>query len=232
MQRRFGDREGAAFSLIGLADVARDQGDGARAREYAGESLEILRELHIQWMIGFALNTLAQAAYIVGDLLLASALIEESVTLFRGLNAYSSLAEILVTQGHILQAKGDSAAAYSALSEALRFAWAVGPRLFVAAALEGLASIDIGRGEAPRTVQLLATASELRVQIGTPVRPIEQVAVEEALATSRSILGADICATMWAKVQAQAPEHILSILPSVAAFDLPRIDEAGSTAPR
>ena len=61
------------------------------------ESLEILRGLGIQWMIGFALNTLPQAAYIEGDLGQAFALINESVALFRDLNAYSSLAEVLIT---------------------------------------------------------------------------------------------------------------------------------------
>ncbi len=221
MQHRFGDREGAAFSLIGLADVARDQSDAARVRKYGGESLAILRELRIQWMIGFALNTLAQAAYIDSDLAQASALIDESVTLFRNLNAYSSLAEVLITQGHILRAQGDAVAAYSALFEALRFAWAVDPRLFVAAALEGMARIDIARGEAQRTVQLLAVASGLRVQMGTPVRPVDQAGVGQALATARSTLSTDVFATVWQAAQAQPPEHILSILPSAPGFDVP-----------
>src|SRR5262249_45179533 len=63
MHRRFGDREGVALTLLGLADVARDQGDSARVREHGAESLAIFRELGIKWAIGFALNTLAQGAY-------------------------------------------------------------------------------------------------------------------------------------------------------------------------
>jgi len=220
MYRRFGEREGVAFSLVGLADVARDQGDAALVREYGAESLSILRELRIQWMLGFALNNLAQGAYLEGDLAQALALIDESVTLFRDLKAYSSLAEILITQGHILRAQGHAAAAYNTLSEALRYAWAVGPRLFVAASLEGLASIEIARGEAQRTVQLLATASALRVQMGTPVRPVDQAAVEQALASARSILDADVFAAVWEEAQAMPLEQILSTILSAAAFSI------------
>jgi predicted ATPase len=220
MYRRFGEREGVAFSLVGLADVARDKGDAALVREYGAESLSILRELRIQWMLGFALNNLAQAAYVAGDLAQALALIDESVTLFRDLKAYSSLAEILITQGQILRAQGHAAAAYNTLSEALRYAWAVGPRLFVAASLEGLASIEIARGEAQRTVQLLATASALRVQMGTPVRPVDQAAVEQALASARSILDADVFAAVWEEAQAMPLEQILSTIPSAAAFSI------------
>src|SRR5262249_33851313 len=160
----------------------------------------------------------AKAAYIDGELAQAFTLIDESVTLFRELKAYSSLAEVLITQGHILRAQGHTAAAYGALSEALRFAWAVGPRLFVAASLEGLASIEIARGEAQRTVQLLASASVLRAQMGTPVRPVDQAAVEQALTNARSTLGDDTFAAVWAEAQVMPLEQILSTIPSAASF--------------
>ena len=98
--------------------------------------------------------------------------------------------------------------------QASRFAWAVGPRLFVAAALESLASIGIARGEAQRAVQLLAVASELRVLMGTPVRPVDQGAVEQMLATTRSTLGSDVFASVCQEAQVQAAEHIINMLPS------------------
>ncbi len=218
MYRRFGEREGVAFSLAGLADVARDQGDAARVREYGAESVSILRELRIQWMLGFALNNLAQGAYVEGDLAQAFTLIDESVTLFRDLKAYSSLAEVLITQGHILRAQGHAAAANAALSEALRLAWAVGPRLFVAAALEGLASVVVAQGRAELAARLLAAASALRAQMGTPVRPVDHAAVEQVRATARSALGNDAFATAWAQAQALPLEQILSTIPSAASF--------------
>src|SRR5262249_57865239 len=102
--------------------------------------------------------------------------------------------------------------------EALRFAWAVGPRLFVAAALEGLATLEIARGEAQRTGQLLAAASALRVRMNTPVRPVDQATLEQALATARSMPGDKAFAAVETEAQSLPVEQILRTIPSVTAF--------------
>ena len=213
-----GDQSSEAFALIGLGDVARDQGDSAGVRVYCEPSLAILRELGMQWAIGFALNNLALAAYYERDLERASALIRESVAQFRAILADTCLAEVLITLGTILWAQGDAAAAYDALTEALRFARAVGPRLFAALALEGLASVVVSQGYAELAAQSLAGASALRAQMRTPVRPVDRADVERALAAARSALGEDAFAAVWAEAQAQSLEQILSALPSVAMF--------------
>ena len=148
------------------------------------ESLAILRDLRIQWALGFALTTLARAAYIDGDLGRACALIDESVGLFRDLKAYSSLAEVRITQVYIVRTQGDVTAASRTMAEALRLAWAVGPRLMVAA-LEGLASVQVAQGHVQLATHLLAAATTLRVRMGTPVRPVDQITVEQTLSTAR-----------------------------------------------
>src|SRR5262249_59261323 len=66
--RASGDRVSMALVLLGLGDVARDQGDDAGVREYCEPSLAIFRESGMRWAIGFALNNLALAAYVEGDL--------------------------------------------------------------------------------------------------------------------------------------------------------------------
>jgi len=136
----------------------------------------------------------------------AFALADESVSLFRGLQADGSLAEVLITLGHVLRAQGALPEARQALTEALRLAWSVGPRLMVAGALEGLASVEAQQGQTPLAVQLLSAASALRVQMGTPVRPADQSAVEGALAGARVILGDNAFADVWSKAQAQPLE--------------------------
>lgn len=191
-----GDRASVGFALIGLADVARDQGDAAGVHDYGEQALTILRELGVQWAIGFALNTLALGAYAEGDLTRALTLIRESEALFRGLQADASLAEVLITLGKIVQAHGDD----------------------VAAALEGLASVVVDQEHAELAARLLAAASALRVQMGTPVRPVDHAGVEQMLATARSRLGDDAFAAVWAEAQALPLEQILSTIPSVAAF--------------
>jgi predicted ATPase/transcriptional regulator with XRE-family HTH domain len=216
LHRTIGDRASVAFSLIALGDVARDQGDGARVREHCEPGQAILRELGMQWALGFALNNLALAAHYEGDPTRAATLIGESVALFRAITADTCLSEVLITLGTILRSQGDAVAAYDALTEALRLAWAVGPRLFVAVALEGLASVVVAQGEATLATRLLAGASALRAQMGTPVRPVDQADVEQTMTTARSALGENAFATLWAEARTQPLEQLLSTIPSVA----------------
>jgi predicted ATPase len=218
LHRASGDRASMAFALLGLADVARDQGNAAGVGEYAEPSLAILRELGIEWAIGFALNTLALGTYYAGDLAHALALIQESVALFRGLKAEGSLAEVLITLGKFLRAREDAVAAYSTLREALHFAWAVGPRLMVAPALEGLASTVVAQGDAKLAIHLLAGASTLREEMGTPVWPVDQATIEQALTTARSMLGDNAFAAVWTEAQSLPIEQIFRTMPSVTAF--------------
>ena len=123
-------------------------------------------------------------------------MINESVTLFRELNAYSSLAEVLVTQGHVHRTRGELDTAAAALREAIRLRLAVGPRIMVAAAMEGLASVSASQDQATQAVHLLAAASALRARMGTPVRPADQSVVEQAHVTARSALGAESIAVI------------------------------------
>src|SRR5262249_48478627 len=148
----------------------------------------------IQWAIGFALNNLALAAYHEGEITHALRLVNESVALFRAQEADGSLAEVLITLGQVVWTQGEGTAAYAALTEALQCAWAVGPRLMVASALEGVASVVVAQRRAELATHLLAAASALRAQMGTPVRPVDQGAVEQTLATARSTLGDDVFA--------------------------------------
>jgi len=44
--------------------------------------------------------------------------------------------------------------------------------------------VMVWQGHAELAAHLLAAASALRVQMGTPVRPVDQAAMEQALATA------------------------------------------------
>jgi predicted ATPase len=195
--REIGDPEGVALGLIGLSDVARDLGDVALVRKYGVENLATLRELGMDWAVGFALNSLALAAYQEGDLTQAHSLISESVAIFRSQKADGSLAEVLVTQGHILRSRGALVEAHEALTEALRLSWLVAPRLMVAAALEGLATVMVHRENVALAVQALGAAAHLREGMQTPVRPAEQALVAQTLEAARDSLGAEGFRAAW-----------------------------------
>jgi len=223
LHRALEDREGIAHSLLSLGDLARDQGDVAGVQTYCEQCLTIFRELGSQWAIGFALNNLSLAAYVEGNLVRAFTLAEESVSLFRRIPSEGSLAEVLITQGHILLAQGQAMAAYSTFSEALRFAWAVGPRLFVAASMEGLASVVAEHGQGDLSVRLLSAASTLRAQMGTPIRPVDQPASERALRVAQSTLEPETFAAVWSEAERLSLDQIISGLePSLGRVPIPK----------
>lgn len=151
----------------------------------------------MNWARGFALNNLALAAYLDNDMPQAFSRINESVAVFRSLQADSMVDEVLITQGHILRAREDGAGAYHALSEALRLALTLGPRIIVPAALEGLASLMAQWGAVERAVQLLAAASTVRAEMGTPARPLDRLLESSALADAKATLGDALFAAQW-----------------------------------
>jgi len=211
------DRVCVALALLGFADIARDQGQGDQVLAYGEEALTILRELGMQWGIGFTLNTLARGSLYQGDLPRALALIHESEALFRGLQADSSLVEVLITLGAVLRALGDRAAAHTAQTEALRLSYAVGPRLFVASSMEGLAVLMAEDGRAEQAAQLLSLAAALRRHMGAPVWPADQAAVNAALATTRTLLSDKAVAALEAQANTLSREELLDAIRALIA---------------
>jgi non-specific serine/threonine protein kinase len=196
--RELDDREGVGHALLGVGDIARDQGDTVRVHAYCQESLALFRELGQEWAIGFSLNNLALAAFLDGDLALAASRAAESEALFRGLQAGPSLAEVLITVARVRSARGEAAAARANLVEALTLAWAKGPRLVVAAALEELGVQEVRQRQDESGVQLLAAAAALRHAMGTPIRPADRAAIEGALAAGHAALSDTAYSRAWA----------------------------------
>lgn len=218
LHRRLNDREGMTQALLGLGDIARDQGDPSRIRQYCDEALATFREIGTQWAIGFSLNNLAVAAYLEGNLAQASAFIEECTTLFRAQKADASLAEVLITQAHILRAQGNRTAAYDILIEALRLAWPGRMLLPIASHLEGLAAAVNLPNQAVLAIRLLAAASALRSQMGTPVRPSDKSVVNQALADAQAVLSAEGWQAAWVEAEVLPLEQIVSTIPGAEAF--------------
>jgi len=64
--RASGDRVSAALALLGLSDVARDQGNAKDVVAYCTSSLAVFRESDMHAAIGCTLNNLAIAAFVKG----------------------------------------------------------------------------------------------------------------------------------------------------------------------
>jgi tetratricopeptide (TPR) repeat protein len=204
------DAEGIGIALLSLADLARDQSEVGRVRMMGEECLVRFRELDHQWGIGFVLNNLALAAYLEGDLELAVHHAEESAAIFRRQQAGSSLAEVLITVGRVRGAQAEADAARASLTEALRLAWADGPRVVVAAVLEEIGVQAVRQGQARHGVYLLAAAARLREVMGAPVRLADRRAIEGALTTAEVTLGAAAYAEAWNAGQTSPLEQIVA----------------------
>ena len=220
LHRAIGDREGTGIGLLGLADIARDQGNIAQMRTYGEESLAIVKDLEVHWAIGVVLNILAFAAYLDGDLSGAAALSTESVTLLRAQQADGMVAEALMTLGLVTQARGDVIAANTALTETFQLASSVGPRIMLPVVLEGLADVMVSHGHIEPSVRLLAAAAAARVGMGTPVRPVDQASVAQVQTTARSILGDDTFSGVWAEATELPLDHILRTVSGAATLEM------------
>jgi non-specific serine/threonine protein kinase len=187
LHRELRDREGEAYAVLGLGDIARDQGDAGRVRRSCEECLRVFRELG-HTLAGFALNNLALAAYLDGDSAEAAAHAEEGAALFRELQAAPNLAEVLVTLGRIRNTLGAAVAARAHLVEALGLAWTYGPRFVVAAALEALGVQAVRQGQSEHGVQILGATAALRQVMGVPIRPADRHEVDDALVTARAAI--------------------------------------------
>jgi predicted ATPase/DNA-binding CsgD family transcriptional regulator len=213
LHRAARNRGGTAVALMVLGDVARDLGQTADVRDRCEESLAIFRELSEPLGEGFSLNNLALAAYGAGDLGLARTLCEESLAIFRRVDVRNAMVDVLPTLGAILDAAGDPAGAFAALTEALQLALRVGPRWEVAAILEGIAGVAAGQGQGLLAVELASGAAALRTEIGVPVRPNFQADLDRTLARARSAHGDEDFASAWTRGQ----ERPLSDLVAMAS---------------
>ncbi|HET9908885.1 MAG TPA: NB-ARC domain-containing protein [Anaerolineales bacterium] len=211
--RKSGELEGVAQGILGLSDVARDNGDVPRLREYCEKSHPIFVEFGTQWAIGYTLHNLALADYMEGNFSQAIVLIDASMALFRAIQNDAALAEILIARGRILHAQGELVTASEVLTEALQLAWEMGPGLMLAAALEGLAGVTLDLGKTNRAVRMIRAASDFRLRMGTPLRPVDQPEINEMLKNAQTFLGADSFTAIWESVSDEPLDHILSMLP-------------------
>jgi DNA-binding CsgD family transcriptional regulator/tetratricopeptide (TPR) repeat protein len=219
--RPAGDSWVISMCLSNLSSIAISLGNLARARELLDESIELLHKMGNR-------TQLAECAVTLGWLDLyeeltdtAEAHFSEAGTLAHEIGAEGTVAAALVGHGEVAAQRGDLDLAERHYREALALAQLVGDLWTKVEGIEGIAKVCLRRGEVERAVRLLAATSQARDAYNLPRFPIEEAAIERALATARQTLPDTRFAVAWEAGQSmsldQAIVDVVERLPVSAA---------------
>jgi tetratricopeptide (TPR) repeat protein len=208
MRRELGDRPGVAGLLNNLAVVALFRQDYAGAASAFAESMVMLRQLGDRWAIGAVLNNWGMVARDLGDIDHAQSLLEESVAVRRALGDKGGVANSLSTLANLLLHNHKLQDLPAMLRESLELNIEVGDRTAIAYCLEDYAGLASAQGTHTRAIQLAAAASSLRAELGTPLPPVEQQALDLLLGPARETLGDEMGAAQAAGLAMSFDEAI------------------------
>ncbi len=172
-----GDEVNAALCEDQLGFAAWLEGDPVRAAELCGNALATFRRHGRRLEEASALINLGAASLVAGEPERAEALLEESLTTSEEIG----FAEGVAWSAHELAlalAARQPERARSLLGQALRGHVELGDRWRTASVLETVADLVLCEHEPLEAARLLAAATALREELGTPVPPSERGRVE------------------------------------------------------
>jgi predicted ATPase/class 3 adenylate cyclase len=187
LYRELGDLDRVAWCLTTLAGQTIWEGDfSSYVRDWLEEAQMIYDQLGSKSGKSTTLQLFGRLAFWRGDYEEARIFWEESIALSEqtgsSLNESWSrvnLAYVVLRQGDILQAK-------DIFSFSIQQFHKVNNMIGIVYTIEGLASLDVNRGQPERAMQLFTWADAMRDKIGEHRPPVEQNSVEKDLAVIRS----------------------------------------------
>jgi non-specific serine/threonine protein kinase len=139
-----------AKALLGVGQLAFEQGDSITAHARLDEGLALSRGLAEPRLVAWALRDLAHVHIDLGDLARARVEVEEGLTLCRTLGEPADLAATLITLGRIHKRDGTYQRARAVLDEGLALARLVGDRWLIGDALGWLGQVAWEQGDYQR----------------------------------------------------------------------------------
>jgi predicted ATPase/class 3 adenylate cyclase len=183
------DFHGVATQLRSLGEVERNQDNSIQARALYGEALESFRTLGDKRCSSIALAGLGRAALDQEDLSGATSLILECLSITREIGFRSIEAQALRLLGYCDLAQGDLKSAKNHFIESCRLKLELDHQEGIAENLEGFASLAVALAEYKRAIHLVSAAEALRVQLRTPLPPLDASDIEDWKAIARVELG-------------------------------------------
>ena len=208
--RERGDRWAVAWALHALGRVAYFEGDPAAAAALGGESLAVGEAVGDGWLVAWALHLLGIAAHLEADYPTARAYYERSLALRRGLGYQEGVGLLLNLLGIVAWREGDFARAHALQREALATlqgllgSWAVG------VVLANFAALAAVQGQPARAVRLASAAAALREAWQTPLIPLTEAVLAEALERAGRALDAAAYAAAWAEGRGMPLEQAIA----------------------
>lgn len=177
---------------IRLADLTILEGDPAAGFELATRAIDHVRRLGaVGWLAG-AHCSRAHAARRLGRLGEAADDYRLALDLYESQGFHVGRIMALSGLGFCAEEAGDLEAARDLHTDELQLARAFGDPRAVAQALEGLAAVAVGEGDALLALRHLGEADGLRRAAGGPLPEAERLDVERVEAVCRRLLGDDV----------------------------------------
>jgi predicted ATPase/DNA-binding SARP family transcriptional activator len=189
LYRALGHRNGIALALNNLANAARQQGDLNAAEAGFTEAVALRETMGEPVRLGQARLNLGDLARDRGEWVRAATIYQECLAVFRAAEDAPSLGLAYYGLGLVAAQQGDDARAQVLFDESLD-AYARGRfPLGQVEALEELAGLALGRGDAAQAARLLGTAQAQRTAMQAPVRATDRERVEQFQGRARAALG-------------------------------------------
>jgi predicted ATPase/class 3 adenylate cyclase len=177
-----------AAALADLSDIAREQGDVARAHEYAERTLAFRRARGLPG--GRAFSSLGELALEEGDLERAGRLFEAAARDYAGFGHDLNYVGAIKGRGEVARQQGDLDRAIELFAEALNRSLELGDQAGVGDCLQDLALVASDRGQEERAARLWGAGQALREAAGVWGVPYGRRHVEPELPSDAKAAGA------------------------------------------
>jgi ATP/maltotriose-dependent transcriptional regulator MalT len=204
--RTAGDKQSAAYAILGLGVSAGYGGDSATQRARCAESAVLFHETGDRWGQAWALTFHADAAGQQGDLIAAPTLYEQAISMRRTTGDAQGIGYALRNLGSLLHSQGELRRARALYDESLELERAAGAKPNIAFALNSRGLVECDEGnlaaaaarliEALTVAQATASRSTIAMTLETCAvlaavrdQPIEALRLMGAIDTLRNVAG-------------------------------------------
>jgi tetratricopeptide (TPR) repeat protein len=200
LAKQTGDHFEITHVLATLGSVALASGKEDEASAYYAESYAAAKRADDAGdarPIGLALLNLGELARKRGDIVHATALLEEALAWTRALDFTWGIANILTLLGHLAREQQDYEQAKERYRESLAIYRRLGNATYTAWCLEGITAVACAEGNYERATRLAAAAAVLRSAAQTPLPPAELEDFDKVVMTAQAELDERVFTEQW-----------------------------------